>query len=77
MVVALKVVTPAGVIETKEFPRTAQGWDIFRLFVGAEGTLGVITEATLHIYQSCASKHQPRHPLSSGRLNRRWRRCAG
>ncbi len=50
MVVALKVVTPAGVIETKEFPRTAQGWDIFRLFIGSEGTLGVITEATLHLH---------------------------
>lgn len=50
MVVALKVVTPAGVIETKEFPRTAQGWDIFRLFAGSEGTLGVITEATLSMH---------------------------
>jgi alkyldihydroxyacetonephosphate synthase len=50
MVVALKVVTPAGVIETKEFPRTAQGWDIFRLFIGSEGTLGIITEATLTIH---------------------------
>lgn len=50
MVVALKVVTPAGVIETKEFPRTAQGWDIFRLFIGSEGTLGIITEATLNIH---------------------------
>jgi len=50
MVVALKAVTPAGAIETKEFPRTAQGWDIYRLFAGAEGTLGVITEATLHIF---------------------------
>jgi alkyldihydroxyacetonephosphate synthase len=50
MVVALKAVTPAGVIETKEFPRTAQGWDVFRLFAGAEGTLGVITEVTLHIF---------------------------
>jgi alkyldihydroxyacetonephosphate synthase len=50
MVVALKAVTPAGVIETKDFPRTAQGWDIFRVFAGAEGTLGVITEATLHIF---------------------------
>ncbi len=50
MVVSLKVVTPAGVIETKEFPRTAQGWDIFRLFIGSEGTLGIITEATLTIH---------------------------
>jgi alkyldihydroxyacetonephosphate synthase len=50
MVVALKAVTPAGEIETRDFPRTAQGWDIFRLFAGAEGTLGVITEVTLHIF---------------------------
>lgn len=50
MVVALKAVTPAGVIETRDFPRTAQGWDIFRLFAGAEGTLGVITGVTLHIF---------------------------
>jgi alkyldihydroxyacetonephosphate synthase len=50
MVVALKVVTPAGVIETKEYPRTAQGWDIFRLFIGSEGTLGIIAEATLNIH---------------------------
>ncbi len=50
MVVALKIVTPAGVIETKEYPRTAQGWDVFRLFLGSEGTLGVITEATLNLH---------------------------
>ena len=50
MLVSVKVVTPAGVIVTRDFPRMAQGWDIFRLFAGAEGTLGVITEATLHIF---------------------------
>ncbi len=50
MLVSVKAVTPAGVIVTKDFPRTAQGWDIFRLFAGAEGTLGVITEATLHVF---------------------------
>ncbi len=50
MLVALTAVTPAGVITTKEFPRMAQGWDIHRLFAGAEGTLGVITEATLRIF---------------------------
>ena len=51
MVIALKAVTPAGVIETKEFPKTAQAWDIFRLFIGSEGTLGIITEATLNIHK--------------------------
>ena len=60
MVIALKAVTPAGVIETKEFPRTAQGWDIFRLFAGAEGTLGVITEVTLHIFN-----HAPQNTASA------------
>ncbi len=50
MLVAVRAVTPAGVIETKDYPRTAQGWDLFRVFAGAEGTLGVITEATLHIF---------------------------
>ena len=50
MVVALRAVTPAGVIETKDYPRTAQGWDLFRLFIGSEGTLGVITEITLRIH---------------------------
>lgn len=49
MVIALKAVTPAGVIETKEYPKTAQGWDIYRLFAGSEGTLGIITEVTLQI----------------------------
>lgn len=60
MVVALKAVTPAGVIETKDFPRTAQGWDLFRLFAGAEGTLGVVTEATLHIFN-----HAPQNTTSA------------
>jgi alkyldihydroxyacetonephosphate synthase len=61
LVIALKIVTPAGVIETKEYPRIAQGWDIYRLFIGSEGTLGIITEATLSIHKynpkdtTCAS----------------------
>ena len=50
MVLALKAVTPVGTIETKEYPKTAQGWDIFRLFIGSEGILGIITEATLNIH---------------------------
>lgn len=60
MVVALRVVTPAGVIETRDYPRTAQGWDIHRLFAGAEGTLGVITEATLHLFN-----HAPENTASA------------
>ena len=49
MIVALKVVTPAGVIENKDYPANAEAWDTYPLFVGSEGTLGVITEVTMKI----------------------------
>ncbi|MEA2106862.1 MAG: FAD-binding oxidoreductase [Bacteroidota bacterium] len=40
MVLSLRVVTPKGIIETKTYPASAQGWDIHPLFWGSEGTLG-------------------------------------
>jgi len=49
MVPALKVITPTGIIETKDYPATAQAWDLNKTFIGSEGTLGVITQATLKI----------------------------
>jgi|Tabmets5t2r1_1033131.scaffolds.fasta_scaffold00710_6 alkyldihydroxyacetonephosphate synthase len=46
----LRVATPAtGLIETVEVPRHAVGPELAQLFVGSEGTLGVITRATLQI----------------------------
>ncbi len=47
MVLALRVVTPAGTVETRDFPATAEAWDIKSVFIGSEGTLGVITSITL------------------------------
>ena len=52
MIVALKIVTPAGVIENKDYPSNAEAWDTFPLFVGSEGTLGVIAEVTMKIKHS-------------------------
>jgi alkyldihydroxyacetonephosphate synthase len=49
IVLSLKVVTPAGTIETKCYPASAQGWDLHQLFMGSEGTLGVIVEVTLKV----------------------------
>lgn len=51
-VVNLKVVTPAGEVITtaRRARKSAAGYDLTRLFVGAEGTLGVIVEATVRLH---------------------------
>jgi alkyldihydroxyacetonephosphate synthase len=47
----IEVVLPTGEIaRTKKVPRAASGPDLKQLFIGSEGTLGVITEATLRIW---------------------------
>jgi alkyldihydroxyacetonephosphate synthase len=50
MTQALRVVTPAGVIETKDTPASAAGPSLLQLLVGSEGTYGVITEATMRVH---------------------------
>lgn len=51
-VLSLKVVTPHGkIIRTAQRARkSAAGYDLTRLYVGSEGTLGVIVEITLRLH---------------------------
>jgi alkyldihydroxyacetonephosphate synthase len=50
IVLALEVVLPDGsVLRTRETPRAAAGPDLRQIFMGSEGTLGVITEVTFSL----------------------------
>ena len=49
MVLGIKTICPSGTIEHTDFPRHASGIDFHHLFVGSEGTLGVISEAKMKI----------------------------
>lgn len=51
MVIGLKVILPDGkLLEVKPVPRRAVGPSIKDLFLGSEGTLGIIVEATFRIW---------------------------
>jgi len=50
MVIALRMVTPLGVLATRTVPKSSNGIDVNHLCIGSEGTLGVITEATMRVH---------------------------
>lgn len=50
MVIALRMVTPVGVLATRVVPKSSNGVDVNHLCIGSEGTLGVITEAIMRVH---------------------------
>lgn len=46
-VIGMRVVTPAGTMELRDVPSSAAGPNPRELFLGSEGTLGIITQATI------------------------------
>jgi alkyldihydroxyacetonephosphate synthase len=46
---SLRVVTPAGVVETRRLPGSGAGPSPDRMFIGSEGTLGVISRAWMRL----------------------------
>lgn len=53
LIVCMEVVLPDGtIINTPPVPRHAAGPDLNQVFIGSEGTLGIITKATLKMFPS-------------------------
>ena len=50
MVLALRMITPDGVLATRAVPKSSNGIDVNHLCIGSEGTLGVISEATMRVH---------------------------
>ncbi len=51
----LKVLTPSGILQFSHRETSAEGPDLKTMFLGAEGTLGIIEEATLKIHKNRGS----------------------
>ena len=64
MVIAVRMVTPEGVLATRVVPKSSSGIDVNHLCIGSEGTLGVITEATMRVHPRAESPERFRLSLA-------------
>lgn len=51
MVIALRVVTPTGELQTRRVPKASNGIDVNHMLMGSEGIMGVITEVTVQVHR--------------------------
>jgi alkyldihydroxyacetonephosphate synthase len=58
----LRVVTPTGIVETRRLPGSGAGPSPDRLWIGSEGTLGIVVEAWMRL------QHRPRFRASASLL---------
>ncbi len=49
LVSSLRVITPAGTIETPQVPAAAAGSDLLQILIGSEGAYGIVTQATVRL----------------------------
>jgi alkyldihydroxyacetonephosphate synthase len=51
ILLSMRVVTPTGgIVDTKLYPRSSNGPQMERLWLSSEGTLGIVTQATVKIW---------------------------
>jgi alkyldihydroxyacetonephosphate synthase len=66
LLVACVVVLPTGdIFRSRQVPTSAAGPDLNRLFLGAEGTLGIVTSGTIKIFQLPECKDHVAYAVSS------------
>jgi alkyldihydroxyacetonephosphate synthase len=53
---AVRVVTPHGVLATRNVPSSSSGPSVREMVLGSEGRLGVIVEATVHVHRVPAER---------------------
>lgn len=76
LVLGLEVVLADGsVLSTRAVPASAAGPDLKRLFLGAEGSLGVVTAATLQVHRLAEAREPVAFTASSFRDALDFARC--